>query len=122
MPDASTQTDLSLLNVLEFRHKPVEAPPTGEKTLEYKREAIVHAQGTATAPPSAGMVQWLGTTITRPHIASEFNNLSEAELRAHEERRKATVAELLRLRKGYKEHLRKEPYLHWHPSKTSTNN
>ncbi|KAJ7028084.1 hypothetical protein C8F04DRAFT_1266292 [Mycena alexandri] len=132
MPDASTQTDLSLLHSMELRSAPptaekaldtVEpktgAPPTAEKSLEYKREAIAHVQGKATGPPTTGMVHWLGKTITRPHIASEFDNLSPAELLAHEELRKKKVAELLRLREGYQERLRREPYLHWRPPKKS---
>ncbi|KAJ7030878.1 hypothetical protein C8F04DRAFT_1186355 [Mycena alexandri] len=148
MPDASTQTDVSLFHSMELRSAPptaekalhtVEpkagAPPTADKSLEYKRgscsrsfswytlkfeaEAIAHVKGQATGPPTAGMVHWLGKTITRPHIASEFDNLSPAELLAHEELRKKKVAELLRLREGYKERLRKEPYLHWRPPKKS---
>ncbi|KAJ7046197.1 hypothetical protein C8F04DRAFT_1173154 [Mycena alexandri] len=127
MPDASTQTDLSMFDALEFKRTetivPVEgkatAPLTDEKSLEYKREAIAHVEGKTTGPPTAGMMHWLGRTISRPHIASEFDHLSEAELLAHEELRKKKVAELLNLRKGYKERLRKQPYLHWRPAQQS---
>ncbi|KAJ7037093.1 hypothetical protein C8F04DRAFT_1257323 [Mycena alexandri] len=124
MPDASTQTDLSLFNASEFKREvaPLDGKPSApltEKSLEYKREAIAHIEGKATGPPSTGMLQWLGKNTTRAHLASELDNVPEEELEA---RRKKRVEELMRCRAGYELRLRRHPYLHWRPPQANVQN
>ncbi|KAJ7506703.1 hypothetical protein B0H11DRAFT_2219389 [Mycena galericulata] len=106
MPEASTQTDATLIDTME---------------RDFKQEAINYLEGRNTGPPSAEMLRWLGENLVPASVlATKMAPLkdltgrekaemdlrrekTEMDLTAREktemaELRKTRVAELLRMR------------------------
>ncbi|KAJ7900456.1 hypothetical protein B0H13DRAFT_2336659 [Mycena leptocephala] len=98
MPDASTQTDLSVAD---------------EIGCEFKRgtEAIQRVDGRLEGTPSEELLGWLAANIVPEKRATPLfeDTFSEKEKREFQEMKRALVADLMRKRKGWETRARLWP-------------
>ncbi|KAJ7503648.1 hypothetical protein B0H11DRAFT_2222276 [Mycena galericulata] len=89
MPEASTQTDATLIDTME---------------RDFKQEAINYLEGRNTGPPSPGMLRWLGENLVParalPTKVVPLDDLKARETADLAELRKKRVAELVRKREA----------------------
>ncbi|KAJ7881653.1 hypothetical protein B0H13DRAFT_2345098 [Mycena leptocephala] len=101
MPDASTQTEQSIIDEIE---------------LQFKQEAVMYFEGRSSAAPSAGMLHWLGSNLAPAKGVGEdvpfkFTSLLEqtgAEVEEMAGIRKRRVELLMKMREGWEERTKKK--------------